>query len=241
MNPRSEPVRARRSLCRGLHLHAAGTLAAVLFACAAAPAHSALVDRGGGLVYDSERNVTWLAAPALLPGPLSRAQAALFALDFVYAGGSDWLLPQTPFADAGCPGAVGFGCTASQMGHLFHLRLGEQPGESVFDPAGDSADEIAGLALFPALAEGWFWSWQIANDSATAAFAFHFGTGEQAVRDAALPGRVLLVHAGDLGADIRVDSPPTLPLVLAATAFAVVVRRRPVRGTAPGTPAPRKT
>lgn len=205
------------------------------------PATAALVDRGGGLVYDPARDLTWLAAPALLPGPLSHGDAAQFALGFVHAGGSDWLLPLTSFVDAGCAGAVGFGCSDSQMALLFHQRLGGRPGESVFDASGDTPEELANLALFPALAADWFWSWQVADDGANTAFAFDFGNGEQAIRDASLAGRVLLVHAGDLGAPNRVDSPPTLPLVLAATAFAVVARRRVLRGPPPGARAPRKS
>lgn len=241
MNVRFRPARSGLGPRRARRLEAAAMLAAWLSAFAAAPTWAALVDRGGGLVYDTERDITWLADPALLPGPTTRLAAAQFALDFVYAGGSDWLLPLNPFADAGCPGAVGFGCVDSQMGHLFHQRLGGRPGESVFDATGDTAGEIANVARFPVLAEDWFWSWQVTNDGATAAFAFHFGTGEQAVRDAALTGRVLLVHAGDLGAPNRVDSPPTLPLVLAATAFAVMARRRVLRSPAPGTRVPRKS
>lgn len=198
---------------------------------AAAPAQAALVDRGGGLVYDTERDLTWLTAPALLPGvALNWLDAAEFASDFVFAGGANWLLPQTPFADAGCAGAEGFGCIGSQMGHLFHERLGGQPGESVFDTTGDSADDVAAVALFPALQSAWFWSWQLADDGANTAFAFHFGTGEQAIRDTTLSGRVLLVHNGDLGAASAVDSPPTLPLVLAALLAGFVARPRWRRG-----------
>lgn len=214
---------------------------ALSLALSAAPlgsARAALVDRGGGLVHDTERNITWLAAPALLPGPLAWADAVQFAGDFVHAGGSDWRLPLSAFADAGCPGALGFGCTGSQMGHLFHERLGGAPGESVFDAAGDSADELAALALFPALSEGWFWSWQVADDGAGTAFAFHFGTGEQAIRDTSLAGGVLLVHAGDLGAGQPVSTPPTLPLVLAASALMLLWRPRRAAATTmpPGAP-----
>lgn len=196
---------------------------------AAAPAQAALVDRGGGLVYDTERDLTWLAEPALLPGALNWLEAAEFASDFVFAGGANWFLPHTPFVDAGCAGAEGLGCTGSQMGHLFHERLGGEPGESVFDTAGDSADEVAAVALFPALQSAWFWSWQLADDGANTAFAFHFGSGEQAIRDTTLGGRVLLVHNGDLGTANAVDSPPTLPLVLAALLAGFVARPRPLQ------------
>jgi hypothetical protein len=185
-----------------------------------APTQAALVDRGGGLVYDAERDLTWFVDPALLPGPMTQDNAAQFAADFEYAGGTDWLLPQAAFFDPGCAGAEGFGCIDSDMAHLFHQRLGGTAGSSVFDSSGDTAEEIANVALLPALAESWFWSWQIADDGGGTAFAFHFGNGLQLIRDSQLSGRVLLVHAGDLGTAMPVDSPPTLPLVLTAVALA---------------------
>lgn len=206
---------------------AALSLAALL--CAAPPpAEAALVDRGGGLVYDSQADLTWLAAPALLPGPMNWLDAATFASDFVHAGHAGWLLPDTPFFDSGCAAGVGLGCVDSDMGRLFHQQLGGHPGESVFDTTGDSADEIAAVAMMPALANAWFWSWQIGDDGANSAFAFNFGAGNTALLSTALNARVLLVHAGDIGADLvapgRVDSPPTLPLVLGALAAAFMLR-----------------
>ncbi len=207
----------------------AAALAAVAWLAAPVAASAALVDRGGGLVYDTERNITWLAAPALLPGSISWTDAMLFAQGFEYAGGTGWLLPLT-YADPGCPTLVGFGCTASLMGHLFHQRLGGQPGTSVFDATGDTPEEIAAVALMPALAEDWFWSHDVTGGGAFA-WAFNFGTGEQAVFGIGSSLRVLLVHAGDLGAAQAVAAPPTLPLALAAAALALLVRprRRPPR------------
>jgi hypothetical protein len=216
------PALARRALAL-----ATFSLAALL--CAAPPpAQAALVDRGAGLVYDSQADLTWLAAPALLPGPMNWLDAATFASNFVHAGGADWLLPDTPFFDSGCAAGVGMGCVDSDMGRLFHQLLGGHAGESVFDTTGDSADEIAGVAMMPALANDWFWSWQVGDDGANSAFAFHFGSGNTALLATGLSARMLLVHAGDIGADLvapgRVDSPPTLPLVLGALVAAFMLR-----------------
>jgi hypothetical protein len=225
----TEPILAR--LARRSTALAAWSLAALL--CAAPPpAGAALVDRGGGLIYDTQADMTWLAAPALLPGPMNWLDAATYASNFVHAGGANWLLPDTPFFDSGCAASVGMGCVDSDMGRLFYQQLGGHAGESVLDATGDSAAEVAAVALMPALAEAWFWSWQIADDGANAAFAFHFGTGNQAERSTALSGHVLLVHAGDLVADLvapgQVGTPPTLPLVVGALAAACMLRpRRP--------------
>lgn len=225
------PALARRATAL-----AALSLSALL--CAAPPpAEAALVDRGGGLIYDTQADMTWLVAPALLPGPMNWLDAATFASNLVHAGGADWLLPETPFFDSGCAGGVGMGCVDSDMGRLFYTQLGGHAGESVFDGTGDSAAEIAAVALMPALAEAWFWSWQIGDDGANSAFGFHFGSGNTALLSTALNARVLLVHAGDLGADLvapgRVDTPPTLPLVLGALAAAFLLRPLRPRGCLP--------
>jgi hypothetical protein len=217
-------------------LHATKALAATLAAAAltlagAMPAQAALVDRGGGLVYDTANDITWLAAPALLPGPVDWTPAVLFASSFVHAGGSDWRLPRSSFIDAGCALGEGFDCSDSEMARLFYQQLGGQADSSVFDGSGDTPEEQAAVALFPALAESWFWSGQAADDGSNTAFAFHFANGLQLIRDTGNSHRVLLVHDGDIGA-MTVDATPTLPLVLASIALMVVAPiaagRRPV-------------
>jgi hypothetical protein len=204
--------------------------AAAVALAAAVPAQAALVDRGGGLVYDTVRDITWLAAPALLPGVSNWFDAVLFAGAFVHAGATDWRLPASNFVDAGCAGAEGFGCSDSEMAHLFYAQLGGQAGQSVFDATGDDAGEIAAVAALPALAATWFWSWQVADDGSNTAFAFNFGTGEQAIRNTDRAGLMLLIHAGDVGGDLTtptpVPEPPTLALAICAAALAFGRRRR---------------
>lgn len=219
-----KPVQSSRTL--------AATFTALALALAGAmPAQAALVDRGGGLVYDTANDITWLAAPALLPGPVDWTTAVLFASSFVHAGGSDWRLPRSSFIDAGCALGEGFDCSDSEMARLFYQQLGGQADNSVFDGSGDTPEELAAVALFPALAESWFWSGQAADDGSNTAFAFHFANGLQLIRDTGNAHRVLLVADGDLGA-MTVDTTPTLPLVLASIALMVVAPiaagRRPV-------------
>jgi hypothetical protein len=209
-----------------LHARLAAVLCTAAVSLAAAlPAQAALVDHGGGLVYDTEHDITWLVDPALLPGLTDWTSIVLFASALNYAGGSNWAAPGADFVDAGCPGAEGFGCIESQMGRLFYQQLGGQPGTSVFDSSGDSAQEIAAVALMPALTDGWFWSRQVADDGSNTAFAFNFGTGEQGIYETHLWGRALLVHAGQLGTP-PIDEPSTLSMLLAGTALVEVLRRR---------------
>lgn len=226
-------MKAARSLAAVLRATALATaLTAAVAASLGTPlaASAALVDRGGGLVYDSLHDLTWLVAPALLPGPTDWTSAMLFANDYVHGAASDWRLPRSSFIDAGCGLGEGFDCSDSEMAQLFYGPLGGHAGESVFDTSGDSATEIANVALFPALVESWFWSAQAADDGAGTAFAFHFGTGEQIIRDTDRAGFVLMLHAGDVGGDLTtptpVPAPAPLPLLLAAAALALLVRPR---------------
>jgi hypothetical protein len=69
-------------------------------------------------------------------------------------------------------------------------------------------------------------SWQAADDGSNTAYAFNFGIGQQLIRSSTLAGRVLLVHAGELGATSPVHARPSLPLVLTAGTLAAALRRR---------------
>lgn len=123
---------------------------------------AALVARGGGMVYDSDRNVTWLSNPNLAAGSsyddgdssadgrmtLASALAWVEALDF--GGYSDWRLPTAPMRDATCSldnSAVnyGYGCLANELGHLFYVEFGAAAEQAV----GSSGS--AYLSLFSAI------------------------------------------------------------------------------------------
>lgn len=114
-------------------------------------AQAALIDRGGGLFYDTDLNVTWLQN-ANVNGLMSWQDANTWAADLGYYDSvrnvtySDWRLPNTYSVD-GTPisnfvtsyignAAMGFnisapnttyaGNTGSEMAHLFYATFGEQ-------------------------------------------------------------------------------------------------------------------
>ena len=65
-----------------------------------------LIDRGGGLIYDSDQDLTW-TQDAGLSGALSWEQAVAWAENLVVAGFDDWRLPTTSqFDDPSCSGDV---------------------------------------------------------------------------------------------------------------------------------------
>ncbi len=112
-------------------------------------AHAALVDRGGGLVYDTDYDITWLqdadypttsAYPAIdSNGQMSWEEAKTWAADLVYGGYDDWRLPSAFNPDGSGPcglPAGAFDCTGSELGHLFYTELGNSAGMGGFTNSG---------------------------------------------------------------------------------------------------------
>ena len=93
-------------------------------------ANAALVDRGGGLIYDTDLNITWLADANYAmasgydaDGRMTWTNAMTWAANLSYGGYIDWRLPTTLQPDPTCQfndaiGSYGYNCTGSEMGHL---------------------------------------------------------------------------------------------------------------------------
>lgn len=102
-----------------------------------ASADAALIDRGGGFIYDDVLNITWMQDADINGFDTWDNHAAwadgLSLIDPVRnVTWSDWRLPATPQPDASCaeqldPGGGfplqghGLGCTGSELGHLFNV------------------------------------------------------------------------------------------------------------------------
>lgn len=242
------PARARAPWARCLLLAALAGAAA-----GSGSARAALVLRGGGLIYDTVLNVTWLAdmnhaqtqyqdsggALGTANGHMDWAQANLWAAGLDYGGYSDWRLPTTLQPDASCssqadPGngagtqSSGTGCTGSEMGHLFYADLGGRAGESLLDPTGDSAQELANLALFTNVADdfgaGLFWSATAYAPAPGAAWMFYMSSGLQSALNTGFQLRALAVRDGDSGS--QVPEPSTALLAGAALLLALKARAR---------------
>ena len=113
-------------------------------ACVSAnTAQASLVDRGGGMIYDTDFNITWLADANYAmtsgydaDGLMTWSGAMTWAGNLSYGGYTDWRLPTTLQPDATCSGGVGSistgtNCTGSEMGHLFYTELGGVAGQSI--------------------------------------------------------------------------------------------------------------
>ena len=96
-------------------------------------ASATLWDRGGGLIYDDELDITWLQdANYVLThdpgniydpddnGRMSWYEATAWVEQLVYGGYDDWRLPTTVDELA----SDGYNITTSEMGYLYYISLG---------------------------------------------------------------------------------------------------------------------
>jgi hypothetical protein len=171
-------------------------------------AQAALIDRGGGLIYDSDRNITWVANANLGAGSefddgfsntdgfMTWQSAVNFAAGLVYGGFDDWRLPTTLVSDGTCgtPGpAFGTNCTGSELGHLYNTELGG----TVLSPAGVTA--APGPGPFTNIQADGYWSGT--QFDATFAYVLNFGfSGQQAADNKSLGYYAWAVRDGDVTA-----------------------------------------
>jgi hypothetical protein len=218
-------------------LNALRAAATLLLAAASGAAPAALIARGGGMVYDSEQDITWLQDWGAA-GNLYWQPAMDWADNLVHGGYDDWRLPTTAQPDASCdsvsdpgggqpPQSSGYGCIGGELGYLFYNHLGGVAGQSVLDTTGDTALQMAQLALFRNLHDGSYWSGTSYAPDGTLAWRFDFNLGFQGighkVPDSA--GRyVVAVRDGDVVS--TVPEPTGLALALTALGLALVARPR---------------
>ncbi len=224
-------------------------------------AQSALVNRGGGMIYDTTANITWLAdmnyaytsgyaASGVAPGSpgdehtiytdgrMGWAAARNWADNLVYGGFSDWRLPTVNTSDTTCsniydvgPGFGlqyhGFNCTGGELSRLFVAELGNKEGESVLDQVGDTAEQIASLALFSNVQSYVYWSGTEYAPDTFNAWYFYSELGYQGRTDKDYASYAIAVRSGDVAAPTAtVPEPQTLALALMAMGGAMVARRK---------------
>lgn len=119
--------------------------AAILCASLAAPglASAALINRGNGLIYDTDLDVTWMQDANYAQtsgydadGLMNWSQAVAWADQLTYGGSSNWRLPTTTDVGlAGCSNTTaGDECaiipdpSTSEWAHLFYVELGNLSG-----------------------------------------------------------------------------------------------------------------
>lgn len=107
---------------------------------------------GGTMVYDSDRDMTWLADAGYartvyeqtcgdsgsVDGKMYWHAAKIFVDNMVFAGYDDWRLPILTEADPSCDnqgvaGSFGYNCSGSELGHMFYTLLGGQARAGILD------------------------------------------------------------------------------------------------------------
>jgi len=99
-------------------------------------ANAALIDRGNGLIYDSEQNITWLQdfnyiiTSGYANGPVTYTAANDWVSSLVYEGFDGWRLPDTPQMDGTCVSVptndnlTYKNCTGGELEKLYYEILG---------------------------------------------------------------------------------------------------------------------
>jgi len=225
----------------------AGGLA--LLAAAAIPAHAALHDRGGGLIYDDHFDITWTqdvntlkAGMQLTATDWQTSVDAASQLVFHDAlRGRDirgWRLPRlTDVGDPGCEWAFsGTECGLnvltehSELAHLFYVDLGNQ---ASWTEAGQLRPGVTGVdwglvntGPFVNMANDVYWTGVAYPSAILPDYAWYFNTtfGDQGAYPMSLNWVPWAVHDGDVSA---VPEPGQWALMLAGlAAVARTVRRR---------------
>jgi hypothetical protein len=176
--------------------------AVVFFLSIATPANAALVSRlGGQAVYDTDLDITW-TANANINGMMTWAAANTWTTNLVIDGVSGWRLPTTLQPDASCSEqdigeSWGYGCTGSEMGHLFYNELGGVAGSSIL------TTHNANLALFQNVQFD-YWSGTEYAPITIGAWSYTFdsgrGSGYQNAIDKGVGLYAWAVHPGDVAA-----------------------------------------
>lgn len=162
-------------------------------------ANAALWDRSGGLIYDDDLNITWLADANYAQtsgydadGLMTWSAANTWATNLSFGGAVDWRLPT---ADPTC-GSMAVNCINSEMGHLFYTELSG----TAYSSIATSGDPDLNLFTNIRLNQKWYWTSTPGLYSGRYTFDFFYGYQAELRTYSEQP--VWAVHDGDVGSPV---------------------------------------
>jgi len=177
-------------------------------------ANAALVDNGGGLIYDSTQNITWLQDANYAStsgydadGEMSWSAASSWVDGLSYGGHDDWRLPTTVQPDSSCtftsPTSWGWNCTGSEMGNLYYTTLGNAQFDDISlintGPFTNVKDEYHSGTAHPA-GSGTYWSFDFDGGMQAGSdfdeYAWAVADGNIAASVVPIPAAVYLFASG---------------------------------------------
>lgn len=195
-------------------------------AALAGTAQAGLIDRGGGMIYDTTLDITWLAdwnyastSGFDADGAMNWTTANSWANNLVYGGFSDWRLPSSLNANGSGPCGPAFNCTGSEMGHMFYVNWGATANNSF-----STGTNAANLALFSNVVSFIYWSGTEYAPNQSEAWFFNVTQGAQANLTKIGELFAVAVRPGDVTASV--PEPQSLALVLLGLGAGMVARRR---------------
>ncbi len=159
---------------------------------AANAAQASLVDRGGGLIYDTDLNITWMAN-ANVNGAMTWDNAMTWVSNLSYYDSvrnvtyTDWRLPTSDTC-------TNYYCTGSEMGHLFYNELGGVALQSI------ATTHNANYDLFQNVVSGNYRSGTEYAPGTTSAWFFGFSYGGQSADYKGYGYYAWAVRPGDVAA-----------------------------------------
>ncbi len=145
----------------------------VLFIAISGSANAVLFDRGNGLIYDDDLDITWLQYSNYAGATMTWVDANTWAGNLIFQGYDDWRLPEFD-----CSGST---CTAGEMEHLYDIEGISSASPGVF------------IDVRPSI----YWSGTADIDDSNMAYRFNFKAGSDGSSDKTLRKYAWAVRAGD--------------------------------------------
>jgi hypothetical protein len=193
-------------------------------------AYGALIDRGNGLIYETDLNITWLQNANLaanqtfgVSGILSTGQmtgdtadawiAAMNAAD--YKGFNDWRLPIGNANQCLGVSCIPFSIFGSELANLYYTELGNAAG-----------GPLTNTAPFNNVQSFWYWGDSGSGMPSPEGTVFHFGIGSQTnVVESADDFYAWAVRTGDV---LSTSVPEPAAIAIFGCGFALLAARKAI-------------